>query len=49
MIIHGVGNYTDTDQDGISDFIDTDDDGDGWSDIDEDNCGTDSLDMNSHL
>ncbi|MGB1495508.1 MAG: S8 family serine peptidase [Candidatus Thalassarchaeaceae archaeon] len=47
MIIHGVGNYTDTDQDGLSDFIDTDDDGDGWSDIDEDNCGTDSLDMNS--
>ena len=47
MIIHGVGNYTDTDQDGISDFIDLDDDGDGWSDIDENNCGTDSLDLNS--
>ncbi len=47
MIIHGMGNYTDTDQDGISDFTDTDDDGDGWSDIDESSCGTDSLDSNS--
>jgi subtilisin-like proprotein convertase family protein len=47
MIIHGIGNYTDTDQDGINDFIDTDDDGDGWSDIDENNCATDSLDINS--
>ena len=47
IIIHGVGNFTDTDGDGISDFTDTDDDDDGWSDLDESACSTDSLDSNS--
>ncbi|MGY8702889.1 MAG: proprotein convertase P-domain-containing protein, partial [Candidatus Poseidoniales archaeon] len=47
IVIHGVGNFTDTDGDGVSDFSDTDDDGDGWSDIDEDACGTESLNLSS--
>jgi len=47
IVIHGVGNFTDTDGDGVSDFSDTDDDGDGWPDIDEDACGTESLNLSS--
>ena len=35
--------WLDTDSDGIDDKIDTDKDGDGWSNLDEDDCGTDSL------
>jgi len=37
----------DTDGDGYCDFVSNDDDGDGWTDSDEDACGTDSLDSDS--
>ena len=36
--------WLDTDGDGIDDSIDADRDGDDWSDLDEDKCGTDSMD-----
>ena len=36
--------WLDTDSDGVDDKIDPDKDGDGWSNLDEDDCGTDSLD-----
>ena len=36
--------WLDTDSDGVDDKIDTDKDGDGWSNLDEDDCGTNSLD-----
>ena len=36
--------WLDTDSDGVDDKIDTDKDGDGWSNLDEEDCGTDSLD-----
>ena len=49
--------WNDTDSDGLPDDIsgisttnlveDSDDDNDGWSDIDENSCGTDALDVNS--
>ena len=36
--------WLDTDGDGIDDSIDADRDGDDWSDLDEEKCGTDSMD-----
>lgn len=36
--------FADFDSDGTGDFSDTDDDNDGWMDIEEPNCGTDSMD-----
>ena len=36
--------WLDTDGDGIDDSIDADRDGDDWSDLDEEECGTDSMD-----
>ena len=36
--------WLDTDGDGIDDSIDPDRDGDDWSDLDEEQCGTDSMD-----
>ena len=36
--------WLDTDSDGVDDKIDPDKDGDGWSNLDEEDCGTDSLD-----
>ena len=36
--------WLDTDGDGIDDSIDPDRDGDDWSDLDEEKCGTDSMD-----
>ena len=39
--------WKDTDGDGIGDNADTDDDGDGWSDAQENDFGTDPLDPNS--
>ena len=35
----------DSDDDGIGDNADPDDDGDSWTDEDEDDCGTDSMDQ----
>ena len=40
--------WKDTDGDGIGDNADTDDDGDGWSDAQENDFGTDPLDPNSN-
>ncbi|MBT6874743.1 MAG: hypothetical protein HOA28_05900, partial [Euryarchaeota archaeon] len=39
-----ISSLLDTDNDGIPDETDLDDDNDGWSDIDEDACLTDTLD-----
>ena len=39
-----ISSLLDTDNDGIPDDTDLDDDDDGWSDIDEDTCLTDTLD-----
>ena len=36
--------WLDSDGDGIDDSIDADRDGDDWSDLDEEECGTDSMD-----
>ncbi|MBV43663.1 MAG: hypothetical protein CMA54_02645 [Euryarchaeota archaeon] len=47
MMIHGVGNISDFDNDGWPDYNDEDDDNDGWSDLDEESCGTDPLDSSS--
>ena len=38
--------WLDSDGDGIDDSIDADRDGDDWSDLDEEECGTDSMDGN---
>jgi hypothetical protein len=38
---------TDTDEDGLGDACDTDDDADGFSDVREDECGSDPTDSNS--
>ncbi|MGM0577826.1 MAG: lectin-like protein, partial [Myxococcota bacterium] len=38
---------TDTDTDGTCDALDEDDDGDGWTDSEEDACGSDPLDAGS--
>ncbi len=43
LIFNGIA-YHDTDNDGVLDPFDDDDDGDGFSDVDEGVCGTDSLD-----
>jgi len=47
LILHGVGNVTDFDDDGWPDYNDEDDDNDGWSDVDEDSCGTDQYNSSS--
>ena len=39
--------WVDTDMDGWGDNADVDDDGDGWLDVDEDSCGSDSMDSGS--
>ena len=39
--------WADTDGDGVGDNADTDDDGDGWSDQDEVECGSQSVDSGS--
>jgi hypothetical protein len=39
--------WDDTDGDGIGDNSDLDDDNDGWSDAEEDECGTDQYDSDS--
>ena len=39
--------WVDTDMDGWGDNADVDDDGDGWLDVDEDSCGSDSMDSDS--
>ena len=39
--------WIDTDMDGLGDNADNDDDGDGWLDVDEDSCGSDSMDSGS--
>jgi len=41
--------WRDTDRDGLGDNADPDDDGDGWSDAEEKNAGTDPLDRLSFL
>ena len=40
-----IAQYLDTDLDGIPDYLDEDDDGDGWTDADEEICGTDPLEF----
>ena len=47
LIFHGVGNVSDTDNDGWPDYNDPDDDDDGWNDTIEISCDTDPLDDNS--
>ena len=39
--------WVDTDGDGIGDNADTDVDGDGWMNVEEDSCGSDSMDSGS--
>ncbi|MDP6379546.1 MAG: FG-GAP-like repeat-containing protein, partial [Candidatus Thalassarchaeaceae archaeon] len=46
--INNPSEWLDTDGDGIGDNTDTDDDGDGYSDILEEQVGTDPKDANSH-
>ncbi|MDP7043358.1 MAG: FG-GAP-like repeat-containing protein [Candidatus Thalassarchaeaceae archaeon] len=46
--INNPNEWLDTDGDGIGDNADTDDDGDGYSDILEEQVGTDPKDANSH-
>ena len=36
--------HLDSDEDGVPDYIDEDDDNDGWLDVDEDSCNTNTLD-----
>ena len=47
LIFHGVGNVSDTDNDGWPDYNDPDDDDDGWNDTIELSCDTDPLEYNS--
>ena len=44
---YDITEWDDTDADAIGNNADTDDDGDGFTDVTEDQCGSDSLDVNS--